>query len=85
MIQIDEPYVDSAAPNSSAIKNGRGLVVKGKFFKLNKSEDESIIFGECTGVESRITVARATSFTQPTPRIAVVALAGSSLASIASG
>ena len=49
MIQIDELYVDSAAPNAAAIKNGRGLVIKGKFVKLNKSEDESIIFGECSG------------------------------------
>ncbi|MEM7164575.1 MAG: SWIM zinc finger family protein [Planctomycetota bacterium] len=49
MIQIDESYVDSAAPNASAIKNGRGLVLKGKYLALNKSEDETIIFGECKG------------------------------------
>jgi hypothetical protein len=49
MIQIDESYVDSAAPNAAAIKNGRALVIKGKFVKLNKSKDESIIFGVCRG------------------------------------
>lgn len=49
MIEIDELYVDSAAPNASAIKNGRGLVAKGKFVNLSKSEDETIIFGECKG------------------------------------
>lgn len=49
MISIDESFVDSAAPNASAIKNGRGLVLKGKFAKLQKSEDETILFGECKG------------------------------------
>ncbi len=49
MISIDEGYVDSAAPNPEAIKNGRGLVLKNKFTVLNISEDESILFGECQG------------------------------------
>lgn len=49
MIQIDEAYVDSAAPNAGAIKNGRGLVLKGKFVKLNKSDDDTLLFGECKG------------------------------------
>jgi hypothetical protein len=49
MIPIDEAYVDTAAPNSEAIKNGRGLVLKNKFAVLNVSEDESILFGECQG------------------------------------
>ncbi len=49
MNSIDESYVDSAAPNAAAIKNGRGLVMKGKFVALHKSADESIIFGECKG------------------------------------
>lgn len=49
MISIDEGYVDSAAPNSDAAKNGRGLVLKGKFLKLHVSEDKTILFGECQG------------------------------------
>lgn len=49
MIEIDSSFVDSEAPNSNACKNGRGLVVKGKFLVLNKSDDDTIIFGECQG------------------------------------
>ena len=49
MISIDEASVDSAAPNSEAAKNGRGLVLKNKFAKLHISEDETILFGECQG------------------------------------
>ena len=49
MIDIDEAYVDSAAPNAAAIKNGRGLVMKGKFVALHKSEDGDVLFGECKG------------------------------------
>ncbi len=49
MISIDESYVDSAAPNAEAAKNGRGLVLKSKFVKLHISEDETILFGECQG------------------------------------
>ena len=49
MISIDEAYVDAAAPNSDASKNGRGLVLKNKFAVLNISEDESILFGACQG------------------------------------
>ena len=49
MISIDEAYVNSAAPNPEAIKNGRGLVLKNKFTKFLISEDESLLFGECQG------------------------------------
>jgi hypothetical protein len=49
MVSIDDGYVDSAAPNSDAAKNGRGLVIKNKFTKLHISPDESILFGECQG------------------------------------
>lgn len=49
MISIDEAYVDAAAPNPEAIKNGRGLVLKNKFTKFHISEDETILFGECQG------------------------------------
>jgi hypothetical protein len=49
MISIDEAYVDAAAPNADAAKNGRGLVLKGKFVKLHTSEDGTLLFGECQG------------------------------------
>jgi hypothetical protein len=49
MISIDESYVDSAAPNADASKNGRGLVLKNKFVKLNINEDGDLLFGECQG------------------------------------
>ncbi len=49
MISITEEFVDSAAPNSDAIKNGRGLVLKNKFITLNISADETILFGQCQG------------------------------------
>ena len=49
MISIDEGYVGSAAPNADAMKNGRGLVVKGKFLKLHVDSDETMLFGQCQG------------------------------------
>jgi hypothetical protein len=49
MISISESYVDSAAPNADAMKNGRALVVKGKFTALHLDADETLIFGECQG------------------------------------
>jgi hypothetical protein len=49
MISIDESYVDAAAPNAAAAKNGRGLVLKGKFQKLWIAPDKTLIFGECQG------------------------------------
>jgi hypothetical protein len=49
MISIDEGYVGSAAPNADAMKNGRGLVVKGKFLKLHVDPDETMLFGQCQG------------------------------------
>lgn len=49
MISINEGYVESTAPNSDAMKNGRGLVVKGKFLALHIDADETILFGECQG------------------------------------
>lgn len=49
MIAIDDSFVDAAAPNADASKNGRGLVLKNKFGKLHVSEDGTLLFGECQG------------------------------------
>ena len=49
MISINEGYVASAAPNADAMKNGRALVVKGKFVALHLDAGEKILFGECQG------------------------------------
>lgn len=49
MINLSKEYIDSLATNASAMKNGITLARNGSFVKLNKSEDESIIFGECKG------------------------------------
>lgn len=49
MIDVDEVFVDGEAPNANAIKNGRGLLAKGKFVALHKSKDDTLIFGECSG------------------------------------
>ena len=49
MIALDEGYVESAAPNADASKNGRGLVVKGKFVALHIDADETLLFGRCQG------------------------------------
>jgi len=46
---IDESFADSVAPNASAIKNGRALVLKNKLTKLRKDADETVLFGECKG------------------------------------
>lgn len=53
MISIDQSYVDSAAPNAEAAKNGRALVLKGKFLKLQISSDETLLIGECQGSGSK--------------------------------
>jgi len=49
VITIDQAYVDSAAPNAEATKNGRALVLKGKFLKLQIDADQTILFGQCQG------------------------------------
>ncbi|WP_028550210.1 hypothetical protein [Paenibacillus sp. UNC451MF] len=49
MEPLTEAYVDSLALNSAAIKNGKDLVKKNSFPLLCKSEDDSVIFGECKG------------------------------------
>ncbi|HEX8339811.1 MAG TPA: SWIM zinc finger family protein [Tepidisphaeraceae bacterium] len=49
MLSIDEAYVEAAAPNAEATKNGRGLVAKGKFLGLHVDAGETILFGQCHG------------------------------------
>ena len=49
MSLITESFTDAAAPNADAIRNGRGLVSKGKLSGLHRSADSSLIFGECAG------------------------------------
>lgn len=49
MEQWTESYVDSLAMNASAIKNGKDLVKKNSFPKLYRSEDNTLLFGECKG------------------------------------
>ena len=48
-LNIDESFVNSEAPNAAAIKNGRGLVLKGKFTHLHHSADGTLLFGQCKG------------------------------------
>lgn len=48
-MELTESYIDSLAPNSSAIKNAQGLVKKRSFVRLNRTDDDSLLFGECTG------------------------------------
>jgi len=49
MIALTEAQIDAMAPNAEAAKNGRGLVLKGKFAKLHTEMDGSLLFGECQG------------------------------------
>ncbi|RTE10550.1 SWIM zinc finger family protein [Paenibacillus whitsoniae] len=49
MSPLTEPYVDSLAQNSSAMKNGKDLVKKNSFPLLCQSEDGTLLFGECKG------------------------------------
>lgn len=49
MFALDEQFVISAAPNADAARNGRALVLKGKFVALHHSPDETLLFGRCQG------------------------------------
>jgi len=82
MFSIDEAYVQSAAPNSEAMKNGRALVVKGKFIALHFDADETILFGQCQGPAKSRTNVRATLRSPISRRIAALARAVSFPASI---
>lgn len=49
MITITQDFVEAAAPNADAAKNGRALVLKNKFLRLHHSSDETLWFGQCQG------------------------------------
>lgn len=49
MLEITDTWIDSLAPNSAAIKNGKDLNKKGKYIELHQSEDEQVLFGLCAG------------------------------------
>lgn len=49
MRSITEQFIEAAAPNSEAAKNGRGLALKNKFSALHHSADETLLFGRCQG------------------------------------
>jgi len=48
-MQIDEAFADSQAPNTNAIKNARGVVLKRKLAGLFRSADSTLLFGDCKG------------------------------------
>lgn len=49
MTAITEAYIDSLALNAASIKNGKDLVRKNSFPALNRTEDDTLLFGECKG------------------------------------
>ena len=49
MISLTEAFIESAAPNADAVRNGRGLVSKKSFNALHRSEDDTLLFGQCKG------------------------------------
>ncbi|OXS55235.1 hypothetical protein B1A99_23455 [Cohnella sp. CIP 111063] len=49
MNQLTESYVDSLALNAAAIKNGKDLARKKSFQSLSRTEDGTLLFGECKG------------------------------------
>jgi hypothetical protein len=53
MISITHDFIEAAAPNAEAAKNGRGLVLKNRFLSLHHSPDETLWFGQCQGSGSK--------------------------------
>jgi len=49
MLTLDESYVDAAAPNADAAKNGRALMLKKRFLNCHISNDQTLLFGQCQG------------------------------------
>ena len=48
-MELTISYIDSLAPNSSAISNGKALVKNNSFTKLQITQDKTLLFGECSG------------------------------------
>lgn len=67
MVTITEEYINSKAVNADSLKNGKSLVQKGKFVKLLKDKDETIIFGECEGSGSSNYMASADFIKEDSP------------------
>lgn len=49
MREITEQQILALAPNAAAASNGRKISQKGGFVKLERSEDDTLYMGECTG------------------------------------
>lgn len=49
MIPITQDLIGLLAPNAAAVANGRKISQKGGFIKLQKSDDDTFICGECSG------------------------------------
>ncbi|MDQ0057942.1 SWIM zinc finger family protein [Paenibacillus harenae] len=49
MVALTEAYIDSIALNAASIKNGKDLVRKNSFPILNRTKDDTLLFGECKG------------------------------------
>ena len=50
---ITDELVRSLAPNTSAVSNGQKISRSGGFISLCRSEDKTLIFGECKGSGSK--------------------------------
>lgn len=48
-LKLTASYIDSIAPNTSAITNAKGLVRQGSFSNMMIAADGPLIFGECAG------------------------------------
>ncbi len=49
MREITEQQILASAPNSSAAANGKKISQKGGFVKLQRTQDDTLYIGECTG------------------------------------
>ena len=54
MREINEQQILALAPNASAASNGKKISQKGGFVKLERSEDDTLYIGECTGSGKRL-------------------------------
>ena len=49
MREVTEQQILALAPNAAAASNGKKISQKGGFVKLERSEDDTLYIGECTG------------------------------------